>query len=326
MIKVDFIVDSKVTEENFEDIVEEWLSGGDYTPNDIIENIINEQNLKLLPVHHYKARFSGLVGASLGYNRTEFYQVYNSQTKRYETASRTVTDWRPHVQNVDGEVTAVEYAGNNTYIKLADFIDGTGWKSEELNVLTHDTSTDTTLTSLFTLDQNQTWNDRAGQRCLKKASRIARASLPIADKVDNFTTDLKFDVHYAKSLLVPFWIYTYIYKEKTYYVVVDGNNPERVTGERPVNKSRKATVLSLRWIGWPSGIYGSYKIAEAFAYGPNYDREWGDWKTVGLFLIGFAVTWIVVEGIVNIIKSKSKQKRQDKLVEKRKGKITPTNN
>lgn len=318
-ISVDFIVKSKVSEKDFEGIVEEWLSGGDYTPDDIIENIISENDSKLLPIHFYRARFSGVAGASLGYNRTEFYQVYNPQSKRYETQSRTVTDWRPHAQRVSGEVSACEYAGDETYSKLADFIDGTDWKQDDVVKVNRDASTNTKLTELFTLDQNQTWNKRAGQRCLTKANRIARASLPIADKIDNFQTNLEFDVHHVRSLLLPFWIYTYTYKEKTYFVVVDGNNPERITGERPINKGRKAAVLTIRWLGWPGGIYGSYKVAEAYAYGPNYDREWGDWKTCALFLIGLAISWIVVEGIVSIIKGRSKEKRQEKLAKKRAG-------
>lgn len=317
MNKVDFIVKSKVSEENFEDIVEEWLSDGDYTPDDIIENIISEKNAKLLPIHHYKARYSGQVSASLGYSRTEYYTVYNPETKKQERKSRTVIDWIPHSQAVSGDVTACEYAGEPTFQNLADFIDGTGWSSQDLIVPDNNASIDPRLANLFTSDHKATWNSNASLRCHKKACAKSRADLP-STLVRNFTPNINYDVYHIKSLLLPFWIYSYDYQRKKYYVVVDGNNPERIFGERPVNKYRKFTVIGLRWIGWVGGIFSSYKVANAFVQGPIYtSTEYRDLKTIALFLIGFIITWIIVEGTVKIIKQSSKNRRAAKLKKKR---------
>lgn len=321
MIKVDIIVKNKVSEEQFENIVEEWLSGGDYTPDDIIENLISERNAKLLPAHFYKARFSGTVSANLGYDRREYYTVYNSQTKKHETKSRTVTDWRPFSQQVQGEVNACEYAGDKTFINLANFIDGTGWNQNDIIIPDQAASIDKKITNLFALDHNQTWNDRALKRCYNKANTKARAGLPPSDWVRGFNSNLVFDVYSIKSVILPFWIYTYEYQNKVYFVVVDGNNPARITGERPINKKRRNTVFALRWIGWPSGIYLSFKLADTYANGPNYDYEWGFLKTIGLFLLGFVITWTIVESIVGFIKNNSKKKRMEKLREKQKNKL-----
>lgn len=322
MIQVDFIIKNKVTEEQFEDIVEEWLSGGDYTPDDIIENIITEKNSDLLPAHFYRTSYSGSFTASLGYDRTEYYTVYNSSTKKHEQRSRTVTDWKPYSNSTSGQVTACEYAGDATYNKLADFIDGTGWTSSDVAVPDRSASINTELTKRFKFDHNQTWNDKAGQRCFKKARQNCLLELPPHDRLRNFNVNLKFNINSVKSVLLPHWIYSYDYKGKVYFVVVDGNNPHRIHGQRPVNKARKAAVLSLRWLGWPAGLYASYSLADNFAHGPNYSSSSnGDLKTFGLFIIGFIVTWIIVEGIISVIKKTSQKKRDEKLLKRRSEKM-----
>lgn len=318
MVSIDFIVKSKVSEEQFEDIVEEWLSGGAYTPDDIIENIITETNAKLLPVHFYKARFSGIASVSLGFDRTEYYYVYNSTTKKQEQKSRTVTDWRSHSQPVQGEVSACEYAGGPEFSNLADFIDETKWSSSELLQIDGSASVNQELTQLFKFDHNGTWEASAGQRCNKKANKISSSQMPHSDRKRGFQTNLNFEVYYVKSLLLPFWIYSYEYRDKLYHVVVDGNNPERVTGKRPKNAARLATVWGLRLLGWPGGLYASYKVADLFANGPNYSSSSnGDLKTVALFVIGFILTLIIIEGPIRMIKQASQKKRDEKLKRKR---------
>jgi hypothetical protein len=176
-VSIDFIVKSKVSEEQFEDIVEEWLSGGDYTPDDIIENIITQTNAKLLPVHFHKARFSGTASVSLGFDRTEYYYVYNSTTKKQEQKSRTVTDWRSHTQPVQGEVSACEYAGGPEFSNLADFIDETKWSGSKLLQVDGSASINQELTNLFKSDHNSTWQAKAGPRCNKHLPLSTRNSL-----------------------------------------------------------------------------------------------------------------------------------------------------
>ena len=38
-----FVINNKVSEEEFEQIVYSWIAAGDYTPDDIIENIISTE-------------------------------------------------------------------------------------------------------------------------------------------------------------------------------------------------------------------------------------------------------------------------------------------
>jgi aspartate/glutamate racemase len=43
-MKVDYVIQSKVQRQDFEQIVYKWLSEDDYTPKDIMENIITQYN------------------------------------------------------------------------------------------------------------------------------------------------------------------------------------------------------------------------------------------------------------------------------------------
>jgi len=282
-MKVDYLIQNKVSEEDFESTVYDWLSQGDYTPDDIIENIITEHNLMYFPVHFYKCSYSGNASASLGYPRIEYYYVYNPTTKRQERKSRTVTDWIPHAQNVSGNVSTAVYVGDLKF----DFLK---------------------LLSLFKRNETDAWNNTGLKECHRLASKEIVNNFP-STIVRNFNANLSINVNNHASVVLPFWVFMYNYQGKPYYVAVDGNNPQRVSGLRPENKKRKNTVKAIRWVGWLSTIYLSYLGARSYYEANPYE----DFKMIGVFIGIFAVLGFIIEGIVSYIKNASKSRRQEKL-------------
>jgi hypothetical protein len=307
-MKVDFIIKNKVSEQDFEETIYEWLSQGDYTPDDIIENIITEHNLMYFPVHYYKSSYVGTATASLGYDRREYYSVWNDTTKKHERKSRIVTDWKPHSQNAMGNVSATIYAGEAKFKFISSFIEGTGWSGNDLIRLEEDTSRNQKFLTMFKRDMNDAWKNTALQESHNKASREIINGFP-SSQVRNFNANLQFKVTDYASIVLPYWVFMYDYEGKPYYVAVDGNSPSRVSGIRPENKKRKNQVRAVRWIGWLSAIGLTYLGATTYYEANPYE----DLKALGLGLLIFICLGFVTEGIVSSIKNASKKRRQEKL-------------
>ena len=319
-MKVHFIIKNKVSEENFEEIVYDWLSDGDYTPDDIIENIITEHNLELFPVHYYNCSYTGEVSASLGYTHEESYWVYNPETKRQEKRTKTVTTWRPHFEKVNGKVGTVLYMGESRFDFLRPFIESTRWSKNELVKIDDDAGHQ--LAKKYKKDLTQAWNETGINESYRKATNYIKNNLP-STLVNNFKANLKFNVFARGSAMIPFWIFMYDYKGKKYYVSVDGNNPDRIDGKKPENKKRKYTVIAVRWIGWLSTIFLAWTGAGILfeeANNSNY-RGYREWIALGGFIVLFAILGFIIERIVKNIKTESKQRRQEKLAKMRANKL-----
>jgi len=323
-MKVDYIIKNKVSEQQFETTVYDWLSDGDYTPDDIIENIITVDHLLYLAVHHYKSLYKGNVSAMLGYKRWEYYTVYNSQTKREETRSREVTDWKSYHSPVEGNISQVVYAGEKEYDKLTSFVEGTGWTNEELVPLDANTGQDSKFINKYTLNRIDCWNSLGIKKSYDKACSKILFQMPPRDNIKGFNANLNFNLTYQASIILPFWVFKYTYKEKDYYVSVDGNNPNRVDGVRPENKKRKYTVIAIRWIGWISTIFLAW-VGASGAYEKYKNSDYHDLIAIGTFIVLFSILGFIVQRIIRNIKTESKQRRQEKLAKMRENKLTQTN-
>jgi hypothetical protein len=313
-MKVDYIIHNKVSEQDFERVVYQWLSEGDYTPDDIIENIITTNNLVLIPLYYYKNDYFGSCSASLGYNRTEHYQVWNDTYKRHETRSRTVTDWFPHSQMVQGTVITLVYAGDKNLEAIAAFAENMGWRGEDLNRVQQNASDYPSIVGLFQSSSADSWNTKGYKKSYNAALQYTIPQLP-SRLVQNLSLNIKFTEKTFFSLVAPYWLFMYQYEDKNYFVVVDGNDPSRVDGVRPEDKKRKNNVIALRWFGWIGGIVASL-FGVCFFSGQRLSDLDFTGKNIGIFAVGFILTWIIVEGKVSSIKKKSIKTRQEVLKKK----------
>lgn len=304
------VITNKVKEAEFEDLVESWLSEGDYTSNDVIEDVINERNAELLPLHFYHVRYSGTVSAVLGYPRTEVYYVYNPTTKKQERRTKTVVDWRPYSGPAYGEFPSIQYAGDKGFHFLSEFFSGTRWQANEILVPNADASLQ--LATNFKYDLKETWDNRVSEKSRDKILKDVKNSLP-STLVKNFNPNIEITIVSTQSVLAPFWIYSYDYKGKQFNVVVDGNNPSRITGDKPTSSKRKALVYFIRLLGvfMTAGII-LFMTAYQEQYPPS-SPELGYLYTT-LAVIAY---WFFSSRIVKTIKHNSKQKRAEKLAQRK---------
>ena len=131
----DSILPFSVTKDLYNKTVLEWLSEGDYTPDNVLESsAFSAVNGLYLPMWLFNGKYSGNWSASSGYNRTEYYTEYSEIQKKYVRRSRTVTDWRPSSGSVAGVYTVLSYAGESDAVdsSIATYAHGTGFKRGDI--------------------------------------------------------------------------------------------------------------------------------------------------------------------------------------------------
>ena len=225
-MNLDYIIQNKVTEQDFEQIVYKWLAEGDYTPDDIIENIVTQNNLALMPLYYSKDEYQGYCNVSLGYQRQVYENVYDNVNKRWVKESRWVTDWRPHSQPVRGNTITITYAGGKVIEQISSFIENMGWKAGELHSIPSSAPRYNEMCNLFKVSKDDSWDIYGCKKAYNEAVQQTIPTLP-SSLYSNLSLDIKFTEALFFNVLAPYWLFSYEYQEKQYYVLVDGNKAGR---------------------------------------------------------------------------------------------------
>jgi hypothetical protein len=329
MIIPDGILPFKVNKEIFERKVLEWLSDGDYTPDDILYSTLFQSfNGVYLPMWFYSGRYNGNWSASSGYDRVERYLGKDTNGKTVEK-TRTVTDWRPSSGQCSGEFSILAFAGSGKGIKpgIATYAHGTGFSKGELKTFDSQYTLGFNILD-FTSDENSTWDSLGKRQADLQVEIDARKRIP-GDHYKDFYCDVLYDKLKPARILVPFWIAHYHYKGKEFHVYMDGTTTTRINGTRPVDESIKAQAE--KWLkianiwGICAAIWVVLGIISIFGSDNSakwIDQHWeggdgGFWKLRFIIIIG---GWGVVY-LIGIMKKKaiikaSKERRQKVLKSK----------
>ena len=238
----DGILPFKIDKKNYEENVLEWLSEGDYTPDDILHSsIFDSVNGVYLPMWFFKGRYNGNWSASSGYDRTETYLAKDSNGKLVER-TRTVTDWRPSNGNCSGEFDCLAFAGAGAGIKsdIAIYAHGTTFSRGELKPYDVKYTLGYNLIE-YTTDEHDTWDTLGKIQADAFVESKTKARIP-GDRYRDFYLDVLYDKEKPLRTYVPFWITYYKYADKDFYVYMDGTTTTRIQGVRPIDESRKQEV------------------------------------------------------------------------------------
>lgn len=317
----DGILPFSVISEEYNKKALEWLSEGDYTPDDILGGSqFSTSNGLYLPMFFFTGKYSGNWSASSGYERREYYTEWSETSKKYVEKSRTVTDWRPSSGSVAGSYSILSYAGNSENIdeSIAIYAHGTSFKRGEVK------SYDIKFTQGFSLleykkDEYDAW-DKYGFSQLELITELDAKKRVPGDKHKDFYCDVsKSDDNFIR-VYVPFWITYYKYKNKKYHVHMDGSSISRIEGKKPVDENRKKEV-NKKFIKGHVALVVSV-IAFCFVvFGDLSENEQSEYWP---FIIGLFVLSVVLYGIgsyqKNKIISESKQRRKEILKRIQEGK------
>lgn len=123
---VDLIIPFTVSKDELKKQVYEYIASGNYTPDDMLAlSTFTKQEFFYVPAFIFKIEYTATWTATFGYDRTEHYTVYETQSLGRDshgnsrgthqvpvTKTKTVTDWRPANGVDSGNFSVSTYAGN----------------------------------------------------------------------------------------------------------------------------------------------------------------------------------------------------------------------
>jgi len=304
----DGILPFSVTKEDFKSSLLEFLSEGDYTPDDILTStIFDKYNGVYLPMYLYTGDYSGNWSASSGYDRQESYVgkgLDGKLTRKY----RTVTDWRPANGQVAGQYSILGFGGKDIKPEVAVFAQDGGFGKGDLKDFDIKYTLDFTLLE-YSHSEEDVW-DLIGKGQLDSlGGNDVEGRIP-GDRYKDLTFDLGNKHDSVKTAYIPTWLAYYKYKDEEYHVSVDGRNASRRDGVRPEDEDRKKQASKMFYPGH-IGCFGTiflwgYVFTQVSS---RYQDDWygGMWGALIATLVLYGIGWLRKRSLLN----KSKLKREE---------------
>ena len=315
--KVDAILPFNTSSNQFEIAALKWLSDGDFTPDDILEgSLFNNQVGMYLPMWFFSGKYDGNWSASSGYDREEEYWGKSYDGKRVQK-TRTVTDWRPSSGRCNGDFTFLATASRDSSVpsSVKDFSHNVEFGRGEMKDFKAEYTQGFSLLKLE-LSSQEAWSIHGKSQASSYVRSQSKDRVP-GDHFKDFYVDAVYDIKGKTSCYVPFWLRNYKYKDSGFHLYMDGTNVSRIDGVRPVDKERESVVKTIentRNYGCAGIAVLGIAILLIYIYSVPYESD----PEVSLFLI---LSPIVIGGIFyyiqnqrkNTILADSKKVRQDKL-------------
>ena len=243
---VNSILPFSTTPNQFEIAALKWLSEGDYTPDDILEgSLFNNQVGMYLPMWLFTGKYDGEWSASSGYDRQEEYWDKSFDGKKLVKKTRTVTDWRPSNGNCKGNFTFLATASNESSVprSVKDFSHGVEFNAGELKDFKLEYTQGFSLIELE-LENDEAWNYHGESQANSYVESQSRQRIP-GDRYKDFYVNAVYDINTKLSCYVPFWLRNYNYNESEFYLYMDGTNVLRIDGVRPKDAERENIVKDI---------------------------------------------------------------------------------
>lgn len=243
-----YTLSNKVFDTEFRAIAYNWLAEGEYTPDDIIENIVTSNSLVLFPFYHFEHQFSGSCSFSLASIHSYNYYSIDKNGNRVKQQKADIT-WTNKNLPINGQVNILAYAGEYIDAPWNNFIERTVWKPIELIKRSFSSDKYNYFMRSFKASKETVWNDKAVYRAYDKALEHTKNHMK-KQYYKDLNLSIKFDEVASYHILAPFWLFTYDYAGDKYYIIVDGNDSTRVEGTKPQDNKRKGRIKNIRRVGW----------------------------------------------------------------------------
>lgn len=240
LIVPDGILPFTITKDSYEKSVLQWLSDGDFTPDDVLSStVFQSTNGIYLPMWFFKGRYHGNWSASSGYDRIETYLERDSNGKLRER-SRTVTDWRPSNGQISGEFAVLSFANSESNIPwdAINYAHGTSFARGDLKPFDSKYSAGFNLIE-FKDESIDSWESYGEEQVNRIAKSDAESRIP-GDRFKDLRSDVLHDKEEPIRVYIPFWLTHYSYGEEKFHVYMDGTATHRIEGIRPVDKEKEA--------------------------------------------------------------------------------------
>jgi hypothetical protein len=300
MSRADYIMPKQLQQEEAITAVIKWMAEGDYTPDDIFHQSKSIPKFDYLPIYKFTANYQA--------NATVFAVTMRSRhvTKYMNGKPYQDTEWYTvpltFYNQTAGEFGTTVYTGSIDKDSIRKFVEATDWNASDMYVLDNNGAP---YDHMFSRDKETEWKDIAYKRMHKEAIAKAEREAMGVHKIINTNldyTDIKVE---AYGLLLPFFLFAYVYEGKDYHVIVDANNPERLDGVRPVNNKRQLAIGGLRTIIYGATIYGIYRLSQSAYIDSHENLFWWSVFVPALIVI------LLVEIPIYFKKSKWRKHREN---------------
>lgn len=245
----DGIIPFQVSREVCTEQILEWLIQGDETPDDILQGCTMFSIAgAYLPFYWYQGHYTGNYSAVLGFDRQEAYTDHETwwedhkQRTRPVTRFRTVTDWRPVSGRFQGEFGLLGCASRALQPAQLVFCEDASINPGSILTMNH----------LYLQGFALEIHDRTAGTIYAGRLKARLDGIIDRDVGQRLSGERRQAVHWdasvakeSSAIYLPFWIASFHYHETHCQVLLDGQDPARIHGERPVDHQRVRRIENL---------------------------------------------------------------------------------
>ncbi|MCO6456454.1 MAG: hypothetical protein J5I93_14245 [Pirellulaceae bacterium] len=238
-----------VTKADFERTLLEWLTAGDYTPDDVLEGALVRDHVGIYaPFYAFTGFYTANWTAAAGFDRTESYVDTNRTFRDGKwvdepvARTRTVTDWRPISGEVHGEFHIFCCASRQMPAEMLDFCEQAS--RDVLLDMSLEDGLQGFLVEALTIDPDACFRVRGRPQLDTIIRRDIQSRIP-GDRSRDERWDSQLRELKPTKVYLPFWLASCTYRERLFHFIVDGRDTARCHGQRPVDEQRKKRIDDL---------------------------------------------------------------------------------
>lgn len=212
-----------------------FMTTGLTTPDDLVTAArITNVKFLYLPAWDCSGQYKANWSASFGYDRQEIERYYNRSAKRWETRTRTVTDWSPHSGITEGTFRYFCPAGTNFPENCAQTV----FQSTTADLVDYDSRYCVGAEVLpFELKAAEAFE--YAKPTLAAEVEIAVKNNRMGDHQKDWSWNTVFDFETPTAVYAPVIQVTFDYKAHSYTTTIDGCDGTRCLGELPSDKGKE---------------------------------------------------------------------------------------
>jgi Zn finger protein HypA/HybF involved in hydrogenase expression len=227
LLRPRFLIPLKISEEECRTAVREWLGSSWMTPGKLRHLARTAHYAPIyIPYWTFDAFSTSVWRAQVAHTRR--YRHYNLSTKKWET--RTKTEWKWESGNVRLHIDDLLVSGTNKLSRLLlERIQR--YNLHEL-VLYDPSFLAGVQAQAYDVQLDHAWAE--ARRQMRARTKSACQAQATSQRMRNFSMNLDFSQESWRYILMPLYVATYRYEDKTYQVMINGQTGV-VGGQRPVD-------------------------------------------------------------------------------------------
>lgn len=304
-MQLDHLIETKLTEEQFLNNVQKFLHSGEFTPDDITNDLSYNYSVKNIPLFYYRKEYKGIVHAELGIEKTDAQQF-----KDLNTPHRSITyiEWQSVSFPVQDEVQLFLYAGEDYDDWIVNFFESIWIKEGDLKHIPVINLKYDKLGRLFKYDKSVLWRRRGITKAYSKIRPYAYSKIR-GERTRNYKFEADFFDKISFSLIYQFWIFNYKYDNEYYQIIMDGLDSKRLSGTRPIDKTKKNKMKLKKLRIWLIGLCITSALSIlVYLY---FSKTW--YVIVLIMILGIMFTNFCSNSIRKISKKEAELKWQSRL-------------